>query len=545
MAGPLDKITSLLGHPDEERRVAAAIVLGELGAKSAAKRLGALLEEGASRPRRAALDALTQLGAVKGQLSAIVALLRDPDAEVRAAAERATASAGPDVVPVLRARLEEATAVERRAIDSVLSHLGGKEAFGAILDRLREEPTAARNLAVELRQELKVADAPTRRGYRTQLERFLKKLRGERDAGLDESFAAAVKVLSFLEDSKSTALLLELAADVRLPAPVRQEALIGLRFVLGDGKADKKTRSALLQVLSGAALDPDRTLAQTAVMTLAGFELSPDLAKTFVKLARHHDITRANLAIQRLGAEESDASIAPLVETVSGGGQRGELATDALRAHLEGGRGLTALVQAFGAAKDAERAIRLRALLLPHVGTLTAAQRRKLVAAADKAALSGAPGWREIVDVALRADPKAAGKALRALTAKLRRSRKADRERDVLALLERARDATAEERFRLSVLELRAGKLDTRPAARRSDPCLARMSRLDDEGFDVAKSLLKDKGLDLEQLYYVGFHFAEEQVDLGADVLREVVKRAGRKKIGKAAKNKLRLVEEA
>ena len=61
-------------------------------------------------------------------------------------------------------------------------------------------------------------------------------------------------------------------------------------------------------------------------------------------------------------------------------------------------------------------------------------------------------------------------------------------------------------------------------------------------GYDVSRALKKDRGLDLEQLYYVGFHFSEEGEPLGAELLEEVVKKAGRTKVGKMAKNKLALV---
>jgi hypothetical protein len=51
--------------------------------------------------------------------------------------------------------------------------------------------------------------------------------------------------------------------------------------------------------------------------------------------------------------------------------------------------------------------------------------------------------------------------------------------------------------------------------------------------------------VDLEHLYYVGFHFAEEGHPIGEELLGEVVKKGGRSKVAKMAKNKLALVEGA
>ena len=61
--------------------------------------------------------------------------------------------------------------------------------------------------------------------------------------------------------------------------------------------------------------------------------------------------------------------------------------------------------------------------------------------------------------------------------------------------------------------------------------------------YDVAKALRKDRGVDLDHLYYVGFHFTELDHPVGEELLEEVVKKGGRAKVAKMAKNKLALSE--
>ena len=51
-----------------------------------------------------------------------------------------------------------------------------------------------------------------------------------------------------------------------------------------------------------------------------------------------------------------------------------------------------------------------------------------------------------------------------------------------------------------------------------------------------------DPAVDLEALYYVGFCFIEDEIGGGEEILEIVVEKGGRKKIAKAAKNKLKLV---
>jgi hypothetical protein len=60
-------------------------------------------------------------------------------------------------------------------------------------------------------------------------------------------------------------------------------------------------------------------------------------------------------------------------------------------------------------------------------------------------------------------------------------------------------------------------------------------------GYDLASALRKDRAVGPEEMYYLGFHFVEEGHPLGTELLSEVVKKAGRSKVAKMAKNKLSL----
>ncbi|MDP6112246.1 MAG: hypothetical protein QGG53_10305, partial [Planctomycetota bacterium] len=65
------------------------------------------------------------------------------------------------------------------------------------------------------------------------------------------------------------------------------------------------------------------------------------------------------------------------------------------------------------------------------------------------------------------------------------------------------------------------------------------------DGMDVASMLIKEKTLiDRADLYYLGFHFAEQMGKLrqfGIDLLQYVVKSGPRSKEAEEAKNKLKL----
>jgi hypothetical protein len=535
---PLDRIASMLSDEAPERRIAAAIVLGELGYKTSAvvDGLNAMIAQEGPLARHA-LDAFRKLGVAGKALDRILPLVGARDPEVREAAIDAVASAGDSVVKRVRARIDEATPIERRGLESILTKLGGKEAFGALLEQLTQNAEGARQVAVEMRAQIRAADGTTLRSYRAQLEAFLKK--HGKDPERAEAVAAAVKVLGFLEDDRTTPLLLAYARDPKKAAVVRQEALIALRFALG-----KKEQSRVIDALVKAAEEEDRTLAQAAIMTLATLELSPKVAERFVQLARHRDVGRASIAIQKLGSEKSDTATEALMEVlVSGDGQRGDMASEALRRKMEGEpkRVVPFLAKALSTADDPEVARRIRNLLHPHTELLSPKETGALLRGAEKAIENGRGGWREAIDVAMKKDPKATQKAIRSIAEAQRKKKKRHGEREMLLTLVRADQATNEDRYRLASLELQDSKLDTRPAARQGDPAIRTLERLSRTDYDVVGALRKDRSLSPEQLYYVGFHFIETQSSLGEDILGEVVAKAGRTKIGKAAKNKLHL----
>jgi len=244
---PIDRITHMLESDAPERRIAAAIVLGDLGAKGlkVVRALAANLADGNHTLQRHTLDALARIGA-KRALDEILPLLASRDADVRASAINALVSVGEQIVPKLNARLSTAQHDERVALERVLAQLGGKEAFGALfagLEAADEEEAAA--AAVAMRSRARDADGRQRRSYLTQLEKVLQK-QAKRKQPSAAVVRAAVKMLGYLEDERALPTLLKHAVSKKQPASVRQEALIAMRFAHEGRKPDAKLVSALV-----------------------------------------------------------------------------------------------------------------------------------------------------------------------------------------------------------------------------------------------------------------------------------------------------------
>lgn len=530
------KIVKLLESDAIEKQIAAAIVLGELRAKGpgVVEGLAHVLGSGVPLLQVHALDALARVGAKKA-LPQIFPLLATGAEEVRRAATRAVASVGEEVVPLIKQKIATATPEERRALDGALAELGGKDAFSALVKGLASsDAEAAKAAALAVRNQLKTADGNKRRSYLSEIEHFLEAQK--KKGGAPGAIAAAVKILGYLEDEKTIATLLAYAGDEKQHPSVRQEAIIAFRFALQKQKPSVK----VIDVLVKAAEAQDRTLAQTALHTLGSLDVGDDAAKRLDKLALHPDADRARFVLEMLsrmpGGEAPRVLTKVLVTTKDR--RYAEPAAAGLTGKEEA---VPALAKALLEAEDPDRAWLLRNVLRPTAKKVAPALRKQILDAAVERLAAGERGWEALLDVARDADAEGTATALRALASTLRRGKKEDRARSVYQILCKSDRATDDDRYALASLELAKSSRDTRPASRSGDESLRLLAGLLRTGFDVGKALKKDRAMDLEHLYYVGFHFTELDHPLGEELLEEVVKKGGRAKVAKMAKNKLAL----
>ena len=104
----------------------------------------------------------------------------------------------------------------------------------------------------------------------------------------------------------------------------------------------------------------------------------------------------------------------------------------------------------------------------------------------------------------------------------------------------------AEDRFILAVSQLKLHSHDVLPTARRHDSALDLLAELSrSSAFPLLQALKKERALEPQDLFYLGFSFAEglaEERTLGEGILEFLAHRYPRTKIGKSAKNKLRLL---
>jgi hypothetical protein len=105
-----------------------------------------------------------------------------------------------------------------------------------------------------------------------------------------------------------------------------------------------------------------------------------------------------------------------------------------------------------------------------------------------------------------------------------------------------SKDSDVEARFQLGVCELKLSKKKIARGAN-NDPCLATFSELlKHKEFPVLKRVTTEPGLDAEELFYLGFSFAERgdaEQGFGGDVLAFLAD-SGDEKVAARAHNKLK-----
>ncbi len=531
--GIAKKLAALLASDATERQIAAAIVVGELGLRDPAVVSGliAMAGSGLLPLQRHAAEALGRLETPKA-LPALLALLASRDEGVRRAAAGAVSAFGDAAVPALRERLATTEGDERRAVEEALARVGGKAAISTLLaglDTATIEEARAATLAA--RQRIKDADARERRAYLTEMKHFLELKKTKASAA---ATVAALRVLGFLEDESAVPVLLAHATAGKAAPEVREEALIALRF-LGRGGAPKaaaaKTASAVAVKIMNVAEAATLPTARAALYTLACLPLPGVLAPRLGKLAGHAEGERARLATERLAqmpGPDASRALGQLLQTTR---ERAlaEAAATALAARPDAG---AVLARALLDAPDGDRAGLFARLLRPHLRGLDAKAARAVREAAVERLAAGKPQplWEPLLHVAREADAAATAEALRAAGAKLRKG-KPERALAALRALGRGTDATPDDGYTWATLELAAG---------RRDEAFTIFGQLTERGFDLAAALRRDRGLDAEARYQIGFHFAERRHPVGEEILSAVVEAAGRTKVGQMARAKLR-----
>lgn len=532
---PVNRLLRLL-QPDRpaEVRAAGVLVLGELGVRDAAVAAGvtARLTDDDPAVREAAIRAAGQLKAAEALPTLIDRIAHGGD-EARLAAE-AAAQLGVKGVKALQELMPRVAPGLRRYIAAALttSSASGADAAGvAVL--LDKDPQVAAAAATAI-----VSKIPTLTpALRSALADELVAVATDKKHPLPPGSAfPVVRVLAALNVPAAD----EALWDRVLPPHPHEVRAAALQAV--GGRVEKATRDQWRKLFACAA-EPDFRIAAPALMVLNRLPVAEKQVPEWAELFNAPDIAARRLAVEKLGDRDTPEVAAGLLAQLRHPDRGLRDASRARLVKLAAGRKM--LTDALLAAETPEAAWELARPVAGFAADLTASVRGKMF---DQSC-----GWLEQDDrradalmfVLREADAAGLRDKLVEKAVALRKKKKYDAAMVYLRAVARDPSIGFDVRLELALcgLKVSAHELDT--ADRTADPCLRHLATLLELDPDqLTREVEKAKWLGGDDLFYVGFHFAEQfgrPRQFGAEVLKLVLKREPKGELAKSARNKLKL----
>jgi HEAT repeat protein len=514
-------------------RIATALVIGELGEKDGA--VGTALCEHLNDPDPAVrLQVITAVGKLRID-QALPRLLESVQAggdEAERAAQ-AVAHLGVKGTRALQDLMDKVAPGLRRRIAGALAAGGTASAETAAVDALLDKDpgvveAATRSLIGNIR-------SLTPHHRQALADHLLDLLRGKKAKLASTSETAVVRLLAALDDDRAEKILWNRILPPH-PAETRAAALQALgKWVEGPPKDQVKR-------LLTCATDADFRVAAPALMILKALPAAKQAPSEWMSLLEAPDVTVRHFAIEKLGERDTPEVAAALLKQLDHPDRfLGEEAMVRL-AKMKHGR--AALGDALLKAESPEKCWFLAKSLAFLAKEFPPAWRAPLFTKACSWLDANDRRGDALVSLLRDLDPEALHKRLEKRALELRKKKKYAEAVNYLRLIVRDPACAPATRMELGACGLKISNRDLSAEARAADHALGQFNRLL-PGYEteVLAFLKKTKWLGPEDLYYLGFHFADQSGPtrkFGGQVLKLLVQRSGRAKIAQDAKRKLR-----
>jgi HEAT repeat protein len=532
---PVEKIIRLTGedHPSEVRS-AAVTVLGELGGRDAAVNATILeaLDANESAVRVRAVRAAGQLR-IDRALPVLIERINHGGVEGELAAESA-AKLGAKGTAALQDVIHKVVPGVRKYIAAALAGAeadGAKDASGIAM--LRERDPAVIEAAVNtLAGRIPTLEAKRKRVLADELFDLAKskkvKLTSDAEAGV-------VRLATLLDDERVEPLLWERILPA-MPAEVRSAAIQGLSKFVDNPSKDQRAR------LFQCAADPQFRVAAPAMMLLDKLPVSDKQFGEWLSLLNAPDLAARRFALNKIGDRDTADVANKLVEQLQHPDRKYRGDVLAKLANLSKGR--KALARPLKEAETPEVAWDLARTVAPFAKGDPKTWGDELFTVTAKHLEAGDKRVDPLLFVLREAGATELRDRLEAKAAVFKK--KEDFEKALLYYKAAHRDPAAGYSIRLGLatvgLKLSNKELDGEARARdHSLHHFADLIRQDEPA--TYKEVESAKWLDADDLYYLGFHFAEHagtMGEFGGKVLKLLLKRFPKNKLAASAKNKLK-----
>src|SRR5256712_5294794 len=535
----LQHLLTLAREGNVERRCAALLVLGALKLQdpSVVETAGAALGHANVVLKDYALRYFEE-ARPKAGIPLLLPLLDDADKDLSERAVRLLTGFGQAVVRPLLQRAKTATHPWQLNAARVLCAVRGKAAWKGVLQLLPQGDSELNKAVCDA-----VAAALREMGEEEQEELYSEV---ELFAGtLDEqsqctALVSAIRLLGQLGRPQARKWLFGfVSADHH--HSVRFHALVALRHCLRGQELRKDECARLLPLLEEPEFSDTMRL---ALDLLESHPLPEEYQPILARLVESPHVAVQKFVLRKMGEFDSPAVVRTLVQQL---GDPDPARRDAaVRSLCKIPAARPVLSKEFLACDDPSKAWAIAEVLPTYEGkwrrdTLDQIWERLQAAIEAEARIQGA-----YLYFLKSVDADYAYAQLAARGAQLKKAKKYKEAIRFLSPLKEFPAGNAEDKFLLAVAQLKLHTHDVVLATRRHDPALELLADLyRSSAFPLLETLKKEKVLEPEDLFYVGFSFAEgaaEERTLGEGILKFLADHYPRTKVGKSAKNKLKLL---
>ncbi|HEY2386184.1 MAG TPA: HEAT repeat domain-containing protein [Candidatus Binatia bacterium] len=523
------------GPGNLERRAAAMLLLSELELDE--PRVVAVVAD-ALRSETVLQDyALRYVEKLRpeGALGAVLALLDAADPGVRERARRLLVSYGAAVVTPIARGARQATRPWLLGAVDVLATLASGPAVNALVPILvAGDADLARAAFDALHRRIRDLDERARPAL---LRHLLAAAATTAVATSPPARLFFVRASGALELPEARRWLLSEATRTDQPQ-VRSEALAALAASVRREKLLAREVTALAAILDES--DAGRFV-RPVLELLEGHRFADESQALLLHLRDSQHVTVRSFALGKLGESEAPGAVKALLGSLDDAEAVRRSAAGSLRKIPEARQ---ALMKRFSEATDPSAAFTMAETLagygLPwRRPVLEKIWRRYHQALAAEERIQGA-----FLHFLRTAAPDFTAEALRKESLKLMkagRPRDAARLRQIVCELAVASD---DDTYQLAMAFVKTRRRGLDAPFRRPDPALDLFGALEDRRFATATKLKRDRSLDPEELYAIGFALSEADGSarrLGEELLGHLATRQPRSKVGKSARNKLAL----
>jgi len=528
------KILRLL-HPDQpvEVRCAAALVLGEIGGKDAelTRVLCDALKDGESRLRMQIIKTVGKLR-IEAALPQLLERIKDGGEEAEQAAQ-AAAKVGAKGTRALQELMPRVAPGLRRYIASALAAAGTASSETAAVAMLLDKDPGVVEAAVRTLSAQVPALTPAHR--QTLADQLLQLIGNKKEPLHPISESAVLRLLAALDEPRAEAILWERIVPPH-PLEVRTAALQAL------GKWMKTPSKEQLKRLFVCAADRDFRLAAPALVLLKNLPVGERAVSDWLTLLQAADVAVRKLAMEKIGDRDSAEVAEALLQQLDHPDR--SLRESALARLTRLKQGQNALTTALFETESADKVWMLARAQAPFARKFPPEWREQVFAQTCKYLETNDRRADALLFLLRETDTVELRDRLEQRAIHWRKKKAYETALLYLRLLIRDPACGFAIRLELAVCGLKVSNHDLSAEARTSDPCLQQFATLC-QGYEseLSAELEKIKWLEPEDLYYLGFHFAEQggqQKQFAGKMLRLLLKRSPRTKLGQAAKSKLR-----